>query len=155
QQGWRDAAADDHTPGHGAVDASGAPLRPPVALAQVGALAWRALVEAVMIFGTEFAVAEAAAHAAFTATFVADTIGRADDNPVALARGAGGLDWSATSDLGQVLWTGIVDRDTAARIAARLEQADLATAFGFRTLSRAHVAFSPHGYHTGAVWPFD
>jgi glycogen debranching enzyme len=150
--GWRDVAADLEGEGHGVVGERGTPLRPPVALAQVQALVWRALAEVAAVLDDRYHVAAARARAAFFDTFV----GASHELP-AFARHAGGIDRSITSDLGQVLWSGVLDDtpavETAAR--ARLSAPDLATPYGIRSLSTAHVAFREDGYHTGAVWPFD
>jgi glycogen debranching enzyme len=61
----------------------------------------------------------------------------------------------AGSQLGWLLWAGALDGPAAQAAAARLGAPDVCTAFGLRTLSARHPAFLPHGYHRGAVWPFD
>lgn len=151
-QGWRDVAWDREGSGHGVVTATGQPMATPAALAQVTALAWRALVEAATVVDASFTDVAEATRRAFVASFVGDP-----QEPPAFARHPGGLDASATSDLGQVLWTGVLDELPATAVAAarRLLAPDLCTAWGLRSLSAAHPAFRPDGYHTGAVWPFD
>ena len=95
-------------------------------------------------------VAAARASAAFHQAFVGGS------GDVAFATHADGVDRSATSDLGQVLWTGVLDGHRAADAArVRLEAADLTTPFGLRSLASSHRGFRVDGYHTGAVWPFD
>jgi len=151
-QGWRDAAWDRQGHGHGVVGDDGRPLAPPVALAQVGALSWRALQDAHDVLGLATDGPAERARAAWFAAFA----GLGEQGVPALACDGRGTHRAATSDLGQILWTGILDGTAAAApTAARLHAPDLATPFGFRTLSSAHPAFSPSGYHTGAVWPFD
>jgi len=67
------------------------------------------------------------------------------DRPVA---GAG-------SQLGWLLWSGVLDEHTAEAAADRLVRPDVLTDFGVRTLSVDHPRFGPALYHRGAVWPFD
>ena len=149
-QGWRDVTWDLEGNGHGVVDESGAPMRTPVALASVQALAWRALHEAAWTLDPGLAVTAERARAVFLSTFVGE-----GDVP-AFARHRGGMDHGITSDLGHILWTGILDGTPAsAATEARLHAPDLLTPFGLRTLSSDHAGFRPDGYHTGAVWPFD
>ena len=149
-QGWRDVAWDLEGRGHGPLDRAGRPLRPPVAMAEVAALAWRALVEATEVLGPAFGPARDRALQSFETTFLRG------GGPPAFARHAGGIVSVATSDLGHILWTGILDHwpEAARQTAARLTQPDLATAFGLRTLSSEAAGFDVLGYHTGAVWPF-
>lgn len=61
----------------------------------------------------------------------------------------------AGSQLGWLLWAGALEGAAARAAARRLLDPDVWTPFGLRTLSSRHPAFAPHGYHTGAVWPFD
>ena len=69
----------------------------------------------------------------------------ADDRPVS---GAG-------SQLGWLLWAGVLSPDAASRVAERLVRPDVLTAYGVRTLASSHPAYLTEGYHRGAVWPFD
>lgn len=63
--------------------------------------------------------------------------------------------FSVASNQGHCLWSGIVPRDRAARVVARLMAPDMWSGWGIRTLSADHVAFNPYNYQTGAVWPHD
>ncbi len=63
--------------------------------------------------------------------------------------------FSVASNQGHCLWSGIVPRERAARVVARLMQPDMWSGWGIRTLSSSHVAFNPYNYQTGAVWPHD
>jgi glycogen debranching enzyme len=60
-----------------------------------------------------------------------------------------------SSNPGQALWTGIVDRDKAGRVVDRLMQPDLFSGWGIRTLSYKERRYNPMGYHLGTVWPHD
>ena len=61
----------------------------------------------------------------------------------------------ASSNLGHLLGTGLLDADEAAAVAHRLGAPDLAGGYGLRTLSDRVVGANPLGYHTGSVWPHD
>ena len=63
--------------------------------------------------------------------------------------------FSVASNPGHCLWSGIVRKDRAARVVARLMQPDMWTGWGIRTLSALHKSFNPYNYQTGAVWPHD
>lgn len=62
---------------------------------------------------------------------------------------------SVASNPGHCLWSGIVPRDRARRVADRLMRPDMWSGWGIRTLSSDHVSFNPYDYQTGAVWPHD
>jgi glycogen debranching enzyme len=59
------------------------------------------------------------------------------------------------SNMGHCLWTGIVDDDKAAAVAAHLVGPLLNSGFGVRTLATDMNAFNPMSYHNGSVWPHD
>jgi glycogen debranching enzyme len=63
--------------------------------------------------------------------------------------------FSVASNPGHCLWSGIVRKDRAARVVARLMQPDMWSGWGIRTLSALHKSFNPYNYQTGAVWPHD
>ncbi|HJT38125.1 MAG TPA: glycogen debranching N-terminal domain-containing protein [Actinomycetota bacterium] len=62
---------------------------------------------------------------------------------------------SKTSNMGHLLWSGIVSRERAARVVKQLLGEDMFSGWGVRTLSMEDAAFNPIGYHTGTVWPHD
>jgi glycogen debranching enzyme len=62
---------------------------------------------------------------------------------------------SLTSNIGQLLWTGIVSPDRAAIVAGQLMSDPLFSGWGVRTLSTDDAGFNPIGYHRGTVWPHD
>jgi glycogen debranching enzyme len=62
---------------------------------------------------------------------------------------------AVSSNMGQCLWTGIVDRDKAVQVAARLMAEDMFSGWGIRTLSSSMAAYNPISYHNGSVWPHD
>lgn len=62
---------------------------------------------------------------------------------------------SITSNVGQLLWTGIVDKDRASLIVKKLMGEEMDSGWGIRTLSTSNDGFNPVSYHNGSVWPFD
>ena len=62
---------------------------------------------------------------------------------------------SLTSNIGHLLWSGIVDNDRAAAIAEDLLGPRLFSGWGVRTLAEGEARYNPIGYHVGTVWPFD
>lgn len=59
------------------------------------------------------------------------------------------------SNIGQLLWAGIVPKERAKTIVKQLFSEALFTGWGVRTMSKEDEAFDPIGYHTGTVWPHD
>ena len=62
---------------------------------------------------------------------------------------------SLTSNVGHLLWSGIVPEERVAAIADRLMQEELWSGWGVRTMSTADAGYSPLMYHNGTVWPHD
>jgi glycogen debranching enzyme len=62
---------------------------------------------------------------------------------------------SLTSNIGHLLWSGIVPPDRARAVADRLMSDALFSGWGVRTLSTMDAGYNPIGYHTGTVWPHD
>jgi glycogen debranching enzyme len=60
-----------------------------------------------------------------------------------------------TSNMGHLLWSGIVDDDKAAPVIRHLTGPDLFSGWGVRTMAQSEPAYNPIGYHIGAVWPHD
>ena len=75
--------------------------------------------------------------------------------PAIALDGAGAPVASATSNLGHLLGTGLLDADETAHVAARLAGPDLDCGYGLRTMSSRAAGFNPLGYHAGTVWPHD
>jgi glycogen debranching enzyme len=59
------------------------------------------------------------------------------------------------SNPGHLLWSGIVSRERAARVVARLLEPDMWSGWGIRTLSSNNPAYNPFSYQNGSVWPHD
>ncbi|MFC8616269.1 glycogen debranching N-terminal domain-containing protein [Micromonospora purpureochromogenes] len=60
-----------------------------------------------------------------------------------------------SSNIGHLLWSGIVEESRAARIAEHLLGPRLFSGWGVRTLAKGQGRYNPIGYHVGTVWPFD
>ena len=80
----------------------------------------------------------------------------ADDEYFALALDKGGKQVDAlSSNIGHLLWSGIVDKSKAKSIARHLLGPRLFSGWGVRTLAEGEGRYNPIGYHVGTVWPFD
>jgi glycogen debranching enzyme len=62
---------------------------------------------------------------------------------------------SLTSNIGHLLWSGILDDGEAAAAAEVLLGEDLHSGWGVRTLGAREAGYNPLGYHTGTIWPHD
>jgi glycogen debranching enzyme len=152
-QGWKDSD-------RGVLFQDGSLPSTPIALCEVQGYAFDALSR----------TAELAQHVVGNTTLAAQLRRRADELATnfehafwmpAQEHYALGLDGAGrqidgvTSNMGHLLWSGIVSPERAASIVDRLFAPDLWCGWGVRTLSTGHGGFSPLGYHTGTVWPHD
>ncbi|HEU5349296.1 MAG TPA: glycogen debranching N-terminal domain-containing protein [Ktedonobacterales bacterium] len=62
---------------------------------------------------------------------------------------------SLTSNIGHLLWSGIVDDDKAEICVNHLMSGKLFSGWGIRTMAEGEGGYNPIGYHVGTVWPFD
>lgn len=62
---------------------------------------------------------------------------------------------SLCSNVGHLLWSGIVSPDRAAALAEGLLSRELWSGWGIRTMSTSDRAYNPLAYHRGTVWPHD
>jgi glycogen debranching enzyme len=62
---------------------------------------------------------------------------------------------SMTSNMGHLLWSGIVPTERAAAVAAHLVSRALFSGWGIRTMASDDAGFNPISYHCGTVWPHD
>ncbi len=60
-----------------------------------------------------------------------------------------------TSNMGHLLWSGIVPQEHAERVAGHLMSDQLFSGWGVRTLADGQLAYNPVEYHNGTVWPHD
>ncbi|MFN2629769.1 MAG: glycogen debranching N-terminal domain-containing protein [Gaiellaceae bacterium] len=62
---------------------------------------------------------------------------------------------SLCSNIGHLLWSGIVPSHRVEAIVDRLMDEALWSGWGVRTMSTEDAAYNPLSYHTGTVWPHD
>jgi glycogen debranching enzyme len=62
---------------------------------------------------------------------------------------------SLTSNLGHLLWSGIVPAERRETVAGLLMGDDLWSGWGVRTMAVGEGAYNPLVYHDGTVWPHD
>jgi glycogen debranching enzyme len=62
---------------------------------------------------------------------------------------------SLTSNIGHLLWSGILRPDRASQVVDHLMGDNLFTGWGLRTMSAADKGYNPIEYHNGTVWPHD
>ncbi len=62
---------------------------------------------------------------------------------------------SLTSNLGHLLWSGIVADDRVGRVVELLLGDRLYSGWGIRTFATGQAGYNPIGYHLGTVWPHD
>ena len=62
---------------------------------------------------------------------------------------------SMTSNMGHLLWSGIVPEDRARIVAGHLMSDRMFSGWGVRTISTEDRGYNPIGYHCGTIWPHD
>jgi glycogen debranching enzyme len=62
---------------------------------------------------------------------------------------------SLCSNVGHLLWSGIVPEERVGDVGDRLVGSELWSGWGIRTMSTGDAAFNPLSYHNGTVWPHD
>jgi glycogen debranching enzyme len=62
---------------------------------------------------------------------------------------------SITSNVGHLLWSGIVDEEPAAELARHLVGDAMFSGWGVRTMAEGEGGYNPVEYHNGTVWPHD
>ena len=74
----------------------------------------------------------------------------------ALALDADGSQVDAlASNIGHLLWSGIVDASKAKAVVGHLMGPRMYSGWGIRTMATGEARYNPIGYHLGTVWPFD
>jgi glycogen debranching enzyme len=59
------------------------------------------------------------------------------------------------SNAGQLLFTGIVPPDRAAKVAGSLLGPQFFSGWGIRTVAKGEARYNPMSYHNGSIWPHD
>lgn len=62
---------------------------------------------------------------------------------------------AVSSNMGHLMWSGIVKASRANSVAEHLLGPQLFSGWGVRTLAADQGRYNPVGYHVGTVWPFD
>lgn len=62
---------------------------------------------------------------------------------------------SLTSNIGHLLWSGIVDDDKVPLVVERLMSEAMFSGWGVRTMAAGEGGYNPIEYHNGTVWPHD
>jgi glycogen debranching enzyme len=62
---------------------------------------------------------------------------------------------SLASNMGHLLWSGILDQNKARSVVRHLMGPAFFSGWGVRSLAEGQGRSNPIGYHNGAVWPFD
>jgi glycogen debranching enzyme len=62
---------------------------------------------------------------------------------------------SLTSNIGQLLWSGIVEEHRAPHVVEHLMSEALFSGWGVRTMAEGEGGYNPIRYHNGTVWPHD
>ena len=152
-QGWKDSW-------DGIRHADGSVATPPIALSEVQgyvyaafrARAWLARAlgqpdEVAAVFDERAALL----RARFDEAFWLDELGRyaigLDHEKAPIA--------SSASNVGHLLWSGIVPHERAAAVAAQLVSPAMFSGWGIRTLAADARGYNPLSYHCGSVWPHD
>lgn len=136
----------------------------PIALAEVQAYAYQAALATAELFDATDADAgdstadelrdfAAALQQRFRERFwVEDAVGGFP----AMALDGGGVPLDIPgSNMGHLLGTGILSREEARLVAARLLSPELFTGYGIHTMSNRAAGFWPYSYHCGSVWSHD
>ncbi len=69
--------------------------------------------------------------------------------------GAGHKVDALSSNMGHLLWSGIIDNGKVEAVVRHLMGPQLFSGWGVRTLAEGEGRYNPIGYHTGTIWPFD
>jgi glycogen debranching enzyme len=62
---------------------------------------------------------------------------------------------SLCSNIGHLLWSGIVDEDKAVFLKDHLMSPKMFSGWGIRTMAEGEAGYNPIEYHNGTVWPHD
>ncbi|WP_066289828.1 amylo-alpha-1,6-glucosidase [Arthrobacter sp. B6] len=151
-QGWKDSW-------DGINFADGRIAEPPIALCEVQALVYSALLSrAWMAYdaGDAPLAAELASEAAQLKKRFNEEFWMPDRGYYAVALDGRKRQVDAcASNMGQCLWQGIIDEDKAPLVAERLMSPEMFSGWGVRTLATDMGAYNPASYHNGSVWPHD
>lgn len=138
----------------------GRTAEPPIACSEVQGYTYDALVRAARLADDGWRDAALARRLRQRAARVKDRFDAAfwlaDREHYGLARdGPGRVVDSLTSNIGHLLWSGIVPEERVEPLAGHLVGDALFTGWGVRTMAAGEAAYHPLEYHNGTVWPHD
>jgi glycogen debranching enzyme len=153
-QGWKDSW-------NGIQFADGSIPEPPIALSEIQGYAYDAKVRSAELAERVWKDPDMSARLRTEAEELRDRFNRdfwIDDRggyyAIGLDRDKHHID-SMTSNMGHLLWSGIVPEERAAVVARQLFTEAMWTGWGVRTMSWDDQGYNPIGYHVGSVWPHD
>lgn len=151
-QGWKDV--------DGAVSRKdGSQPEPPFALCEVQGLvyaAWLGCAELYRHSGQAERAEKLEQKAQQLRRRFAETFWVHDGDFLAMALERGGHPLEiVTSNMGQAMWTGIVEPHHAEHVVRHLLDDASFSGWGIRTMSSRERTYCPFGYHNGGVWPHD
>jgi glycogen debranching enzyme len=153
-QGWKDSW-------RAVMFADGRVAEPPIALCEIQGYVYDAKVRMAEVAAEVWEDPETAGRLRAEAARLRDRFneafwldGRGGYYAMALD-GAGRPVDSLTSNIGHLLWSGIVPPDRAATVVRQLLSPAMFSGWGVRTMSTEDVGYNPISYHNGTVWPHD
>jgi glycogen debranching enzyme len=150
--GWKDA-------GDSIVTGSGSLAKSPISLVEVQGYAYRArlgIADLLRRNGETDLAEELEAEASdLRARFNRDFWMEGKKFFALALHGSGGQADAISSNPGQALWAGIIDRSRAGAVRAKLMSEELFAGWGVRTLATGEKRYNPMSYHHGSVWPHD
>jgi glycogen debranching enzyme len=152
-QGWKDSW-------NAVLFADGRLADPPIALCEIQGYAYDARVRAARLARVCWRDAELADRLERDASVLKERFDRdfwldaRGHYALALDRDKRPVD-SLSSNIGHLLWSGIVPTSRAAAIRDRLMSAEMFSGWGIRTMSSRDAGYNPIEYHNGTVWPHD
>ncbi|MGL6278015.1 MAG: amylo-alpha-1,6-glucosidase [Gaiella sp.] len=139
---------------------NGAVARPPIAAVEVQGYVFdakrRAAELARCVWGDEALARRLEAESAALASRFDEAFWMERHGAYALALDADKQQVDALcSNMGHLLWSGIVPTGRQARVAELLLSPRLFSGWGVRTMASDEIAYNPISYHNGTVWPHD
>jgi glycogen debranching enzyme len=152
-QGWKDSY-------NAILFCDGRPAEPPIATCEIQGYAFDARRRMARLARTvwddpELADALDASAAALASAFEARFWCGEGGYPALALDGEKARVDALTSNIGHLLWSGILSDAQAASVARHVTGQELFSGWGVRTMSNRAAGFNPIEYHNGTVWPHD
>jgi len=151
-QGWKDS-------GDSITNSDGSLGRPPIAVCEVQGYLYKAWLD-IADLADSLEEKEEAARYRKQAILLKERFNRDFwDNelkmPAIALNGDGSRCSVVSSNAGHLLFTGILSPERNKIVSARLQEPDMFSGYGIRTLAMTAKAYNPMSYHNGTVWPHD